>query len=72
MCAKVNGRHGLELKGKEAQALLFQVPCHYGDSGALGGKARKRHLEGFFQWKNEFHEFLISWAISPAEMDSQR
>ena len=31
MCAKVNGRQGPELKAKEAQALLFQVPCHYGD-----------------------------------------
>jgi hypothetical protein len=31
MCAKVNGRQGPELKAKEAQALLFQFPCHYGD-----------------------------------------
>jgi hypothetical protein len=30
MCEKVNGRTRSELKGKEAQALLFQLPCHYG------------------------------------------
>jgi hypothetical protein len=31
MCEKVNGTSRWELKGKEAQALLFQLPCHYGE-----------------------------------------
>jgi hypothetical protein len=30
MCVKVNGSSGSELKGKQARALLFHFPCHYG------------------------------------------